>query len=427
MRINLLLTGHELMTGDTLDSNSAMIAQLCFDQGIQVAVKSTIPDDMPLLVSEIERLSQGAQVLIVNGGLGPTSDDMTAEALTKVVGRPLAIHPDAMAHLQAWSVKRNYPLSEANNKQAFLPKDIDLVANESGSAVGFKIKHNGCLIICTPGVPHELKTMLVKEILPELSLMLPDNIQPKRVRYRIFGYGESNLQQAIHEQYPDWPEQIELGFRASMPLLELKLKVDRKQDHILLDQWKAKIEGLLGAHIVTQDDRSLAEVVVNLLAERSLKVTCVESCTGGRIASMITEVSGSSHVFEAGFVTYANHIKTSVVGVTEEILNSYGAVSEPVVKQMLIGALKASNADLGVAVSGIAGPSGGSDDKPVGTVWLAWGSKEKVQAHQFYFPGNRLFFQKIVSALALDLLRRELLDIDEEADYFQTRRYRSKS
>jgi PncC family amidohydrolase len=126
-------------------------------------------------------------------------------------------------------------------------------------------------------------------------------------------------------------------------------------------------------------------------------------------------------------VTYANHIKTSVVGVTEEILNSYGAVSEPVVKQMLIGALKASNADLGVAVSGIAGPSGGSDDKPVGTVWLAWGSKEKVQAHQFYFPGNRLFFQKIVSALALDLLRRELLDIDEEADYFQTRRYRSKS
>jgi nicotinamide-nucleotide amidase len=424
MRINLLLTGHELMTGDTLDSNSAMIAQLCFDQGIQVAVKSTIPDDMPLLISEIERLSQGSQVLIVNGGLGPTSDDMTAEALGRVLSMPLAVHPDAMAHLQAWSVKRNYPLSEANNKQAFLPKDIDLVANESGSAVGFKIKHNGCLIICTPGVPHELKTMLVKEILPELSTMLPNNIQPKRVRYRIFGYGESNLQQAIHEQYPDWPEQIELGFRASMPLLELKLKVDRKQDYILLDHWKGKIEGLLGAHIVTQDDRSLAEVVVNLLAERSLKVTCAESCTGGRIASMITEVSGSSHVFEAGFVTYANHIKTSVVGVSEEILSAHGAVSEPVVKQMLIGALKASNADLGVAVSGIAGPSGGSDDKPVGTVWLAWGSKEMVRTHQFYFPGNRLFFQKIVSALALDLLRRELLNIDEEADYFQTRRYR---
>ena len=148
MRINLLLTGHELMTGDTLDSNSAMIAQLCFDEGIQVAVKSTIPDDMSLLISEMERLSQGAKVLIVNGGLGPTSDDMTAEALAKLVNRPLAVHPEAMAHLQAWSVKRNYPLSEANNKQAFLPQNIDLVANESGSAVGFKIKHNNCLIIC---------------------------------------------------------------------------------------------------------------------------------------------------------------------------------------------------------------------------------------------------------------------------------------
>ncbi len=426
MRINLLLTGNELITGDTLDSNSAMIAQLCFDQGIQVALKSTIPDEMSLLVSEIERLSQAAEVLIVNGGLGPTSDDMTAEALAKVIGRPLAVHPEAMAHLEAWSIRRNYVLSEANNKQAFLPKDIELVANESGSAVGFKVKHNGCLIICTPGVPHELKTMFVKEILPELSKMLPDNIQPKRVRYRIFGYGESNLQQAIHEHYPDWPEQIELGFRASMPLLELKLKVDRKEDHALLDCWKSKIEQLLGAHIVTQDDRSLAEVVVNLLAERQLKVTCAESCTGGKIASMITEVDGASKVFEAGFVTYANHIKTSVVGVSEAIIESHGAVSMPVVTQMLEGALEASKADYGIAVSGVAGPSGGTEEKPVGTVWLAWGSKEKIKTHQFFFPGNRLFFQKIVSALALDLIRRELLNIDEEADYFQSRRFRAK-
>jgi nicotinamide-nucleotide amidase len=275
-------------------------------------------------------------------------------------------------------------------------------------------------------VPHELKTMMVKEILPELRAMLPDDIQPKRVRYHIFGYGESNLQQAIHEQFPDWPEQIELGFRASMPLLELKLKVDRKQDYVLLDVWKTKVEQLLGAHIVTQDERSLAEVVVNLLAERRLKVTCAESCTGGKIASMITEVSGSSNVFEAGFVTYANHIKTSVVGVSEDVLKAHGAVSELVVRQMLAGAIVASGADLGVAVSGIAGPAGGTDDKPVGTVWLAWGSKENMHAHQFYFPGNRLFFQKIVSALALDLIRRELLNVDEAADYFQTRRFLSK-
>ena len=264
MKVNLLLTGNELMTGDILDSNSAMIAQLCFDQGIQIALKSTIPDDFSLLIGEIERLGQSADVLIVNGGLGPTSDDLTSEALSKVLGRELAIHPQALAHLEEWSIKRNYPLTDANKKQAILPEGIDLVANKTGSAVGFKAIHNGCLIICTPGVPHELNTMLKEEILPELSTMQASNIQPKRVRYRIFGFGESNLQQAIHEQYPDWPEQVEIGFRASMPLLELKLKVDRKEDHALLNEWKLKIESLLGAHIVTQDDQGLAEVVVRL-------------------------------------------------------------------------------------------------------------------------------------------------------------------
>lgn len=427
MRLNLLLTGNELMTGDTLDSNSAMIAQLCFDQGILVALKSTIPDGMDLLVSEIERLTQGADVLIVNGGLGPTSDDLTAEALAKVIGLPLAMHDEALAHLHAWSIKRNYALSEANRKQALLPQGIELVANENGSAVGFKVKHNGCQIFCTPGVPHELKTMLVKEILPELRCLLPDDIQPRRVRYRIFGYGESNLQQAIHEQFPDWPEQLELGFRASMPLLELKLKVDRKQDYPLLEQWKAKIETLLGAHIVTDDDRSLAQVVINLLAEKKMQITCAESCTGGKIAAMLTEVSGASAVFEAGIVSYSNQIKHSVLGVSDASLTEHGAVSEAVVREMLEGALRLSSADIGVAVSGVAGPSGGTEDKPVGTVWLAWGSLEKMHAHQFYFPGNRLFFQKIVSALALDLIRRELLNTNEEADYFQSRRFRRSS
>ena len=418
MRINLLLTGNELMTGDTLDSNSAMIAQLCFDQGMQVTVKSTIPDDFDLLVSEMRRLSQQADVLIINGGLGPTSDDLTAEALAKVLDLPLAVHPDALAHLESWCKKRNYPLSASNQKQAFLPEGIDLIANEVG--------YQGCLILCTPGVPHELQAMLQGQILPTLSALLPAHIQPKRVRFRVFGFGEANLQQLIHEHFPDWPEQLELGFRASMPLLELKLKVDARQDYPLLDSWTEKLQTLLGAHIVTEDERSLAQVVIDLLLERGLKITCAESCTGGKIASMLTEVAGASQVFEAGFVTYANNIKHHVLGVTNASLEQFGAVSEAVVREMLSGALRVSGANLGVAVSGIAGPGGGSADKPVGTVWLAWGSAENMHAHEFYFPGNRLFFQKIVAALSLDLIRRELLAIDEPADYFQTRRFRTK-
>ncbi len=426
MRVNLLLTGNELMTGDTLDSNSAMIAQMCFDQGIEIALKSTIPDNFSLLVAELERLSQGADVLLVNGGLGPTSDDLTAAALAQVLKRELVFHPQALAHLESWCLQRNYALTEANKKQAFLPENIELIANDVGSAVGFKVTFQGCWILCTPGVPFELKHMLEAHILPMLRTLLPADVQPKRVRFRVFGFGEANLQQLIHEQFPQWPAQLELGFRASMPLLELKLKVNRKQDYSLLETWQNKLEQLLGAHIVTCDERSLAQVVVDLLRERGLRVTCAESCTGGKIAAMLTEVSGASDVFEAGFVSYSNRIKQQVLGVSETALEEFGAVSEAVVREMLAGALKTSGADIGVAVSGVAGPSGGSDDKPVGTVWLAWGSINAIHAHKFYFPGTRQFFQKIVAALALDLIRRDVLQLNEPADYFQTRQFRPR-
>jgi nicotinamide-nucleotide amidase len=422
MKLKLLLTGNELMTGDTLDSNSAMIAKMCLDTGIQVHYKATVSDDIDQLVSEISRLSEISDVLIVNGGLGPTTDDLTAEALAIAMNVKLEEHPVAIKHLTAWCIKRNYGLSEANRKQAILPKGVKIVANASGSAVGFKIKLNNCLIICTPGVPHELKTMMAQEILPQLSALLPNSHQPKRVRFRVFGYGESNLQELITKTYPNWPDQLELGFRASMPLLELKLKVDRQEDHALLNEWQAKIKTLVGAHIVTDDNRSLANVVVDLLVLQDKKITFAESCTGGKIASLLTEVSGASSVFEAGIISYSNAIKTSLLNVSESDLLAQGAVSETVVRQMLSGALAASGADLGVSVSGIAGPNGGSADKPVGTVYLAWGSQTSMQARAFYFPGNRIFFQQIVSALALDLVRRDLLGLDETPLYFKERK-----
>ena len=424
MNLKLLLTGNELMTGDTLDSNSAMMAKLCLDMGIQVSYKATVSDDLDQLVNEITRLSSSADILIVNGGLGPTSDDLTAEALAIAMGVALEEHPTALKHLHEWCEKRNYKLSQANRKQALLPKGVDIIANENGSAVGFMTRLNHCLVFCTPGVPHELKTMMVQEILPQLSEKLPNTQQTKRVRFRVFGYGESNLQELITKTFPNWPKPLELGFRASMPLLELKLKVDHEADHQLLNDWQAHIKALIGAHIVTDDNRTLAKVVVDLLAQQHKTITLAESCTGGKIASLITEVSGASSVFEAGFVSYSNTIKTKILDVSEKDLLEQGAVSETVVRQMLTGALKASGADVGISVSGIAGPHGGTEDKPVGTVFLAWGSLNSMQARAFYFPGNRLFFQQIVSALALDLIRRDLLKIKEAPIYFTERKSR---
>ncbi len=421
MKIALLLTGSELMTGDIVDSNSAMIAEHCLDQGIQVAYKATVPDELALLVSEIDRLSKHFDVLIVNGGLGPTSDDLTAEALAKVLGKPVCEHAQALSHLRAWCEQRNYHLSDANKKQAMLPQGIALLANSIGSAVGFWALHNECQVYCTPGVPKELELMLNDEILPKLITSQSETVKVKRLRYRIFGYGESKLQQILANTLPDWPDYIELGFRASLPLMELKLKVDRAEHYTSLEQWGEKIEALFGDHIITKSQASLAQIVVELLSAQTKTVTFAESCTGGKIASLVTEVSGASAVFEAGVVSYSNDIKHRVLGVSQTSLDQQGAVSESVVREMLAGVLELSGADLGVSVSGIAGPNGGSEDKPVGTVWLAWGSKDNIKSRQFFFPGSRAFFQEIVAALALDLLRRDLLDSNEEPEYFRAR------
>ncbi|MDX1452459.1 MAG: CinA family nicotinamide mononucleotide deamidase-related protein [Oleiphilaceae bacterium] len=418
VRIALLMTGNELMTGDIVDSNAKRVAEAFLPLGLMVEQKSTVGDRLDLLVSEMQRLSQSADVLLVNGGLGPTSDDLTAAALAEVMGCALVEHPDAVSHLEQWCVARGFALSRANRKQALLPEGVALIPNAVGSAVGFSATVNDCLILCTPGVPSELERMLSDEIVSLLQQRLPGESQFKRVRLRIFGYGEAGLQQILSDHLAQWPPQIELGFRASMPLLELKLQASRQQDFALLEQLRQQVENLLGPHVVGENECRMAEVLVSLLQENGLKVCTAESCTGGMIASLITQVSGASQVFEAGWVTYANSIKEQELGVSAATLEREGAVSEAVVRQMLQGALVRSGADLGVAVSGIAGPGGGTPDKPVGLVWLAWGSREQQQARAFYLPGNRQRFQVWVANLAMDLLRRQVLGTPEEPIYF---------
>ncbi len=419
--VAILLTGNELMTGDIVDSNSVMMAEKLAEIGLKIRVKSTVGDELALLCAEMRRLSACSDVLLVNGGLGPTADDLTAQALAEVMGVSLVEHEGALEHLLAWCAKRNYPLNEANRKQAMLPQGVELVPNGNGTAVGFRAPLGDCTVICTPGVPPELALMLDKEILPTLRHLASDTYEAKRIRLRLFGIGESSLQQKIKDNCPDWPEALELGFRASLPLLELKLQVEKREHHALLPQWEARMRELFGEHVVTDDQQSMGEVLVAQLLERGLKVTCAESCTGGLIASLLTQVSGASAVFEAGYVTYSNDIKQRLLGVSERSLQQHGAVSEAVVKEMLSGALHHSGADLGVAVSGVAGPSGGSEEKPVGTVWLAWGSATLMRAREFYFPMSRKRFQLMVATLALDLLRRHMLGSTEEPWYFAER------
>jgi nicotinamide-nucleotide amidase len=426
MRIQLLMTGNELMSGDTIDSNSAAIAQRLSRHGLSVYRKIVVGDDPDLLLAQMTALCADGDLLIVNGGLGPTVDDLTAQVLARLLQQPLVEHADALDHLRQWCAKRNYSLDGANRKQALLPEGVTIVANKSGSAVGFSARHRNCLIYCTPGVPSELFTMLDDEIIPALLAHFT-HIEPVTItRLRLFGIGESRLQQSINDHFPDWPGQLELGFRAGLPVLEVKLTTRNHHDEHLHALWRARLEQLCGDYIIGTNDLTLPQCVVQNLLEQDKKLCTAESCTGGLIASQIVSIAGASQVFEAGYICYANHIKQSTLGVSSTTLQQHGAVSEAVVREMAEGALRNSCADLVIAVSGIAGPQGGTAERPAGTVWIAWGERNAVQARLFFIPGNREFVQNIAAAIALDLTRRHLLGLTGEPQYFKDKAPRTQ-
>lgn len=421
LNVQLLLTGDELMAGDILDTNSMAVADALMPLGLVLSRKVVVGDALPQLVSEIESITKQADVLIVNGGLGPTIDDLTAEALAAVIGQPIQEHPQAMAELQAWCERRNYPLNGPNKKQAMLPRGVEIVSNQTGSAPGFKVSHNDCIIVCTPGVPSELAVMLESGIAPLLTELLSTLFGESYTqikKFQVFGVGESPVQRILAENYPQWPDDIELGFRAAFPMLEVKLTAHSKNGIKLLPEWQSKVEDQLAGHIVAQGNVSLPEALVTLLSDQKKTLALAESCTGGLIASKLTSVAGSSQVFDAGIVSYSNEIKHKVLGVSQATLAEHGAVSEHVVLEMAEGVLALSQSDYAIAVSGVAGPGGGTPDKPVGTCWVAWGKKGALKTKCLFFPAERELFQQYIATAALDLIRRDLLSIDAEPLYF---------
>ena len=422
-KVALLLTGNELMSGDTVDSNSSRIAIALGARQIAISKKITVGDDEGLLRESLRALCQDAGVVIINGGLGPTEDDLTADVVADVLGERLTDHPKAIKHLEEWCEKRGLELNASNLKQAHLPESADIVDNPIGSAVGFAVEIGESLVITTPGVPVELTAML-----PEIGQRVAQRVGSGTTyirRLQTFGIGESTIQELVNERDQDWPEGVVLGFRSGLPQLELKLQVDDEALIEKRDQAEQLLLELIGDHVIGEDSDQLAMALQRVLVEKRMTLTTAESCTGGLIASLITKEAGSSQVFGAGFVTYANTAKQQVLHVSEDTLNSNGAVSEGVVRAMLLGALTKAVADIGIAVSGVAGPGGGSEDKPVGTVWLAWGTKDKNEAIRLQIPGSRERFQILVAAIGLDLMRRQLLELPPIPHYIKRFVYRS--
>ncbi|MEP5764656.1 MAG: CinA family nicotinamide mononucleotide deamidase-related protein [Halieaceae bacterium] len=418
--IQLLLTGNEVMSGDTVDSNSAMIAQRLGQYGLGIHRKVTVGDDTDLLAGELTALCHASDVVIVNGGLGPTVDDLTAEVLARVAELPLEEHAGARAHIESWCGKRGAAVNAANLKQSILPAGCEIIDNPIGSAVGFQLLVHDCLVICTPGVPSELR-MMMDIVLSNMEQQLGRFSSGSVLRLQTFGLGESTAQQIISDAKIDWPAGVELGFRAGAPQMEIKLTI---ADQRLASQQAAcrdHLYTLFGDHILGEGNTTMAGRVLQLLQDQGKTITTAESCTGGLIASLLTREAGSSTAFHAGFVTYANHIKASVLDVQESTLEQEGAVSEAVVIEMVQGALAKSGADYAIAVSGIAGPDGGSEEKPVGTVWIAWGKQDDIRTRGLCWPVERTLFQTMIAAAGLDMIRRMLLGLDSEPRYFSQR------
>jgi len=422
MNLSLLLTGNELMAGEITDTNSVFMARELTEAGLAVNRKMVVGDSLSSLKEALTLLSRTSDIVIVNGGLGSTVDDLTAEVAAFVSGTELVENVQAIEHIEK-RLDRKFlmeksPFFNQIRKQALIPHSAELLENPVGLALGFRMKINRAICYFTPGVPRELKEMFQQSILPDICRLYNPNTSKKTAHLNIMGIGESQVQQMITQNITEEALQgIELGFRAELCCVELKVSINDSKNESALRDVVSSVKGFLAEYIFSETE-SLPESVIKLLRQQNKRVALAESCTGGLIASQITAVPGASDVLEAGIVSYSNQSKTRLLGVSEGALESFGAVSEEVVIAMVEGILEKTGADIALAVTGIAGPTGGSDEKPVGTVYIGWGSTGDIRTRLMQVKRERLIFQQLVSASALDLLRRYLLGLGSDGIYY---------
>ncbi|MFC0018780.1 competence/damage-inducible protein A [Roseibacillus persicicus] len=410
MRIEILNTGTELLLGSTLNTHGHWMGQELLKMGLRVQRQTTVPDGEAIHEAMRESVMR-SDALIVTGGLGPTSDDLTREATAEVLGIEMIEDEQAVRTMREFFRARGYAaMPEGNRKQALVPVGADVLPNANGTAPGIYVpprlgQASACAIFLLPGPPSELRPMFHEEAAPRLRALAGIEDAGEAVELKFVGIGESSFADGIDEDLQAI-EGLEFGYCARLGELDLRLIGGNDAITAARDL----VAKSFSKQYVSDDGSSLEEVVVREMASRGLKLATAESCTGGLIANRVTNVPGSSAVLTHGFVTYANEAKVGVLGVKEETLAKVGAVSEEVCREMAEGALAASGSDLAIAVTGIAGPGGGSDEKPIGTVFVGLAQKGK---ETFVLtkcdPRNRLSFKQQVSQLALDLVRRRVV------------------
>lgn len=418
MTVEIIAVGTEILLGNIVNTNAAYLAEKCAGLGLSCYHQDVVGDNEERLCETIKMALARADILLLSGGLGPTQDDLTKEAAAKVLGKPLYLHEESREAIRQYFEKRGLEITDNNWKQAMVPEGCIVVENPNGTAPGIIMAENGKHVILMPGPPGELIPMFETSIIPYLSKLQSSVIFSQTVK--ICGVGESKLETMVKDMIDN---QTNPTIATYAKTGEVHLRVtaraeDEKGAKKLVKPVVKELKGRFGSNIYTTDDEvTLERAIVDLLLANNLTICTVESCTGGLLAARLINVPGVSAVFKAGYITYSNKAKRRLLGVKKSLLLKHGAVSEQVAKDMARGAALVSKADVTVSITGIAGPDGGTEEKPVGLVYMGCSVCGRVTVKKCQFSGNRAKIRENAVSAALSLMRECILQYYSEVTF----------
>jgi nicotinamide-nucleotide amidase len=414
MKVSILTIGDEILNGTTIDSNSAYIGKECVARGLQIVASFSVSDSFEGIWDGLHQAQQKADIILITGGLGPTKDDITKEALAKFFQVEVVFNPAVFEKIEAYFAKRGKKQVSLNEKLAYIPANASLIDNDRGTAQGMWFEYENKLYISMPGVPHEMQHMLSQYVLPKIEAQYK---LPTIVNLYIMtaGIGESAIYEKIEDIETELLKDFGLAYLPSLGSVKLRLTSimpKRNEEKIAkLESYRKQIIARIAPHVFSfSENDNLAKVLGELLLLKGKTMASAESCTGGFISHLVTKNPGSSAYYEGSVIAYSYDIKKKLLGVQDETLIKFGAVSEETVHEMNTGLLALMGTNYGISVSGIAGPGGATPDKPVGTVWVAVGNKSKTVAKRFELTPQRDYNIKISAMIALNMLRNFILD-----------------
>lgn len=408
----ILTVGNEILNGVITDTNREAISRELRAVGVSVRGMSSSGDALEDIEDALQIASERADVIVVSGGLGPTEDDKTAQAAARFFGVGLQLDAEQLSRIEEYFRKWGRPMSSSNQKQAFLPIGAVAIPNDYGTAPGFMFEKGDRLFMFFPGIPRELVAMVRERAIPEIRQRTGSERHEFATRtLKVYGISESKLGDILKDLAEDTPD-FHLAFLPRFPIIRLRLDArgpDMETAQRKVDEMSVEIVSRIQENVISDDGRDLEHIVLELLEQRGLTLAFAESITGGMMGEMVTRVPGSSSTFMGSIVSYSNEMKQSLLGVEDDVLKRFGAVSHQCAQQMARGATRACNADVAVSVTGIAGPGGGSEEKPVGTFYVGLATPDETLSRGFLLPGERPWVRTLAAMQGLDKIRRYFL------------------